>query len=255
MTLINGFDDVMSHIRNQELRIEKLENENKELRSKVDEANKINDENKELRKFKEDAEDTCASSVVMEKMLDEIETLKNKNDEYLEMIKLVNKQRLDEADKHLKAVEKNLQETIDRCKIVDCMDNAIFDLIVGGSDDWDNTDLDDIAKHFDMMYCMVNDDTRQCMFDAIDNNGIRIMDTDHFECEYCRWHYLDDRNDYIDFMIERGAMDEDDDDVELLRSDNYYEYDVDLFIKWYCENSGDEYYYMPNGENVMVRDV
>jgi hypothetical protein len=255
MSLIAGFDDVMAHIRNQEIRIQKLEYENKELRSKVDEANKINDENMELRKFKEDAEDTCASSVVMEKMLDEIETLKNKNDEYLKMIEVVNKQRLDEKNKHLKEVEQNLQETIKRCKIVDDLDNAIFDLIVGGSEDVDNTDIEDIAKHFDKLYCLVNSDTKQCMVETIDNGGIRIMDTDYFECEFCEWQELSVRNDYVDFMIEQGRMDEDDDDVETLRSDDYYEYDIELFIKWYCEINGIDYCYANNGENVFTRDI
>ena len=230
MSLIAGFDDVMTHIRNQELRIQKLENENKELR-----------------KFKEDAEECCGSSVIMEKMLDEIETLKNKNDEYLETIERV-KNKCEKISKQL------FQETIDRCKIVDNLEDAIFELCVGCNID---DDIETIANHFDKLYNNVNisKDTQQCMLEALHNNDFRIMETDHFEGEYCEWDQLSVRNDYIDYMIERGNMDEDDDDVELLRGDNYNEYDIDLFLKWYCETNGIEYCYIDSGDSVFIRDV
>jgi hypothetical protein len=51
-TLIAGFEDIMVHIRNQEKRIKDLE-----------------DELYDLREFKKDAEDTCASHVVMEDLM------------------------------------------------------------------------------------------------------------------------------------------------------------------------------------------
>ena len=74
--LINGFGDVMQHIRNQEKRIQQLEKEKQELEEKVDEAQvafkDLNDELYDLREFKKDAEHTCAAHVVMEDMMKRI---------------------------------------------------------------------------------------------------------------------------------------------------------------------------------------
>jgi hypothetical protein len=48
MSLINGMDDIMTHIKNQELRIQKLEQENKELK---EENEKLKGENKEEKEY------------------------------------------------------------------------------------------------------------------------------------------------------------------------------------------------------------
>lgn len=63
MSLINGMDDIITHMKNQELRIKALEEKNR----------KLTEENEELKEFKKEAEDTCASSIVMESMMDKIQ--------------------------------------------------------------------------------------------------------------------------------------------------------------------------------------
>lgn len=116
MSLINGMDDIITHIKNQQHHIKSLEKRNRELEQKVleltediegdgwfkegyktqlsnahkqsnrnvKEKMKLLKENKELKEFKQEAEDTCASSIVMERMMDKIqerdEVIKVKDD-------------------------------------------------------------------------------------------------------------------------------------------------------------------------------
>jgi len=63
MTLINGMDDIMTHIRNQELRINALQKENEQLKEKV----------ASHEEFKKDAEDVCGSYAVTESLMTQIE--------------------------------------------------------------------------------------------------------------------------------------------------------------------------------------
>lgn len=112
MSLINGMEDIITHIKNQETRIKALQQKNrtltqenqklKEEHNKFDEIWKtegITEQDiidmkrqisnqcvliKELKEFKQEAEDTCASSIVMESMMDKIQerdqVIKGKND-------------------------------------------------------------------------------------------------------------------------------------------------------------------------------
>ena len=99
MSLINGMDDIITHMKNQELRIKQLEEENKSLTEQRDKkiaevaeimketmaeyvAEQLNEkdkiikqlteENEELKEFKKEADDTCGASVVMDRMMDQL---------------------------------------------------------------------------------------------------------------------------------------------------------------------------------------
>ena len=99
-TLIAGFEDVMTHIRNQEKRIQDLEMKNKqykkkvdtltsqkqELEAKVDEAQVIFKENlkykKEIDTLKQTVENECEASGIMEVMNMRIEEAEKEVEEY-----------------------------------------------------------------------------------------------------------------------------------------------------------------------------
>jgi len=62
MSLINGMDDIITHMKNQELRIKALEEKNRKLTEQM----------AELKDFKKEADDTCGASVVMDSMMSQI---------------------------------------------------------------------------------------------------------------------------------------------------------------------------------------
>jgi len=138
--LINGFGDVMQHIRNQEQRIKQLEKKNdsyrkkinqlieqkQELESKVDEAQVAFEENKiykkEIDTLRESVENECEASGIMEVMNMRIQDAEDKarEQEVLKVIaeKEVEKQVFEKMKLHKEINE--LEDALDNAEIYKC---------------------------------------------------------------------------------------------------------------------------------------
>ena len=133
--LINGFGDVMQHIKEQEQRIKELNNKNdsyrkkidtlveqkQELEAKVDEAQVAFEENKKYKKeidtLRESVENECQASGIMEVMNMRIEDAENKAREQ-EILKVIAEKELEKEVYEKMKLHKEINE------LGDALENA-----------------------------------------------------------------------------------------------------------------------------------